>query len=71
MFERSVSDVSFRALQEVSQGVTHMAHRHRLSQLVHHHSESEELLGFKSRLDAAFRALMVRQPRFGFSPSSF
>ena len=40
-----------RTLREVSQGVALIAHRRRLSQLVHHHSESEELLRFKAKLD--------------------
>ena len=48
-----------RTLREVSQGVALIAHRRRLSQLVHHHSESEELLRFKNRLDTSFDALMV------------
>ena len=41
-----------------------IAHRRRVSQLVHHHSDSKELLRFKAKLNTALQALMVGQILF-------
>ena len=41
-----------------------IAHRRRVSQLVHHHSDSKELLRFKAKLNTALQALMVGQNLF-------
>lgn len=50
-------------MRDVAEGVSAIAHRRRASQLLHRHSDSTELLGFKSRLDTAFQVLIVSQVR--------
>lgn len=48
-----------RVLRKVSRGVALIAHRRRVSQLVHHHGDSKEPLKFKAKLNTAFQALVV------------